>query len=70
MKIKIMNNLNYILSPVDQFELRNLISIDAPLLGNFFISLTNIGLYLTIGIFLVLILNLIGNNHNKIISNN
>jgi F-type H+-transporting ATPase subunit a len=65
-----MNYFYHIHSPVDQFELRNLISIDAPLLGNLFISLTNIGLYLTIGTFLVLTLNLIGNNHNKIISNN
>ena len=61
--------LNHIHSPVDQFELRNLISIDAPILGDLFISLTNIGLYLTISSFLVLILNLIGNN-NKIVSNN
>ncbi len=58
--------LNHIHSPVDQFELRNLISIDAPILGDLFISLTNIGLYLTISSFLVLILNLIGNN-NKIV---
>jgi F-type H+-transporting ATPase subunit a len=65
-----MNNFHFIHSPVDQFEIRNLISIDAPIFGNLFISLTNIGLYLTIGTFLVLTLNLIGNNHNKIVSNN
>lgn len=62
-------SFNHIYSPVDQFELRNLISIDAPILGDLFISLTNIGLYLTISSFLILVLNLIGNN-NKIISNN
>jgi hypothetical protein len=56
-------------SPVDQFELRDLISIDAPILNDLFISLTNIGLYLTISTYLVLILNLVANN-NKIISNN
>ncbi|KAK4538935.1 hypothetical protein RGQ29_032148 [Quercus rubra] len=41
-----------IMSPLDQFEIRNLLSIDAPLLGNTSISLTNIGLYLTIGVLL------------------
>ena len=33
-------------NPLDQFEIRNLISIDGPLLFNLNISLTNIGLYL------------------------
>ena len=37
-------------SPLDQFEIRDLFSLDAPILGNLHISLTNIGLYLTIGI--------------------
>ena len=38
-------------SPLDQFEIRNLLSIDAPILANMHISLTNIGLYLTLGAF-------------------
>ena len=42
------NNLfTYNTSPLDQFEIRNLLSLDAPILGNLHISLTNIGLYLT-----------------------
>jgi len=65
-----MNNFYLVNSPVDQFEIRNLISIDAPIFGDLYISLTNIGLYLTIATFLVLTLNLIGNNHNKIVANN
>ena len=36
-----------ILSHLDQFEIRNLLSIDAPILANLHMSLTNIGLYLT-----------------------
>jgi F-type H+-transporting ATPase subunit a len=55
-------------SPLDQFEIRNLLSIDAPVLANMHISLTNIGLYLTIGTFLILSLNVLATNYNKIVS--
>jgi len=58
-----------IYSPLDQFEIRNLLSIDAPILGNLSISLTNIGLYLTIGGYLTLVLHLLNTNNNRIISN-
>jgi hypothetical protein len=58
-----------ILSPLDQFEIRNLISLDAPLLGNFSLSLTNIGLYLSIGGFLVFMLFLLSNNASRVVSN-
>jgi F-type H+-transporting ATPase subunit a len=56
-------------SPLDQFEIINLFSLDAPILGNLHISLTNIGLYLTIGFLLILILNVLTTNYNKIVSN-
>jgi F-type H+-transporting ATPase subunit a len=58
-----------ITNPLDQFEIRNLISLDVPILGNTHISLTNIGLYLTIAAILILSLNALATNHNKIISN-
>lgn len=58
-----------IFSPLDQFEIRNLISLDAPILGNLSLSLTNIGLYLTIGGYLVFILSLVSTNNERIISN-
>jgi F-type H+-transporting ATPase subunit a len=58
-----------ITSPLDQFEIRNLLSLDAPILGNLQISLSNIGLYLTIGAFLILILNVLATNYNKVVSN-
>ena len=66
-----MFNLNYtqIPIPLDQFEIRNVLNLDAPLLGNLHISLTNIGLYLTIGAFSVLTLNLLATNYNKAVSN-
>lgn len=57
-------------SPLDQFDIRYLLSIDAAVLGNLRVSLTNIGLYLTIAALLVLFLNLFSSNYNKIVSNN
>jgi F-type H+-transporting ATPase subunit a len=55
-------------SPLDQFEIRNLLSLDAPILANIHISLTNIGLYLIIGMFLILSLNVLATNYNKLVS--
>lgn len=63
-----MTELN-IFSPLDQFEIRNLISLDAPILGNLSLSLTNIGLYLTIGGYLVFALSIVATNQEKIVSN-
>ena len=64
-----MINLNFVLSPLDQFEVRDLLSLNANLLGNIHLSLTNIGLYLTIGIFIILTYSLLATNNNKIIPN-
>jgi F-type H+-transporting ATPase subunit a len=64
-----MSNFSHITSPLDQFEIRNLLSLEAPILGNLHLSLTNIGLYLTIGAFSVLTLNLLATNYNKVVSN-
>jgi len=64
-----MSKYTYISSPLNQFEIRNLLSLDAPILGDLQISLTNIGLYLTIGAFAVLTLNVLSTNYNKVISN-
>lgn len=67
-------NLNHfylqISSPLTQFEIRDLLSLDAPIIGNLHISITNIGLYLTIGALFILILNLLSTNYNKLVSNN
>ena len=64
-----MNTLLNIISPLDQFEIRDLISLNSPLLGNISLSLTNIGLYLTLGGYLVFILSLVGNNNEKLVPN-
>lgn len=64
-----MKSFLNITSPLDQFEIRNLLSLDAPILGNLSLSLTNIGLYLTIAGYLVFTLNLLATNNNKVVSN-
>ncbi|GGB72521.1 hypothetical protein GCM10007199_43390 [Fictibacillus barbaricus] len=64
-----MRHFNFVLSPLDQFEIRDLFSINANLLGNIHLSLTNIGLYLSIGLFLALSYSLLATNNNKIIPN-
>ena len=65
------NNLyREILSPLDQFEIRNLLSLDAPIFGNLHISITNIGFYLTIGGLFILTMAILSTNYNKLVSNN
>ena len=59
-----------ILSPLDQFEIRNLFSVDTPLLGNINISLTNIVLYLTISFLIIVTLSSITNRSRKLVYNN
>ncbi len=65
-------NLFYteITSPLDQFEIRDLLSIDAPILNNLHISLTNIGLYLSISLIFILAISILSTNNNKLVSNN
>lgn len=65
-----MRHLDFVLSPLDQFEVRDLFSLNANLFGNIHLSLTNIGLYLSIGLFLILTYSLLATNNNKIIPNN
>ncbi len=69
--IVLMNiGFNNIASPLDQFEIRDLISIDAPILFNIHLSLSNIGVYLCLAAFVVMGLNLLATNNNKVVSNN
>ena len=65
-----MLHLDFVLSPLDQFEVRDLFYINDNLLGNLHLSLTNIGLYLSISIFIILTYSLLATNSNKIIPNN
>ena len=63
-------SFNLITSPLDQFEIRDLISIDLPVLANIHLSLTNIGLYLVIAFLITILFNTLATNQNKIVSNN
>lgn len=52
---------------MEQFEVINLISINAPILGYLNLSLTNLGLYSLLVLTLIVFLHYILNNNNKII---
>jgi F-type H+-transporting ATPase subunit a len=58
-----------LLGPLDQFEIKDFLSVNAPVLGNFRLSFSSIGFYLIINVLIVLILNNSATNYNKIVSN-
>ena len=55
------------LSPLSQFEIRDILSLDAP---NIHLSITSIGFYLTLGLCFILTLSFLSTNYNKLVSNN
>ena len=59
---------HYVFSPLDQFEVRNFLSLDAPILGNLHIAITNIAVYLLIAITLIFLLNNSASNNSNITS--
>jgi F-type H+-transporting ATPase subunit a len=61
-----IKNFNSIVSPLDQFEIRDLLSLEIP---NLHLAITNIGLYLMISIVFILVLKLLSTNFNKLVSN-
>jgi len=64
------NNFNQsISSPLSQFEIRDLLFIDIPILENLHFSITNIGFFLIIGTVFIIILNISSTNFNKLVSN-
>jgi len=60
--INLLNN-----SPLEQFEVTNIFSIQFPIFGYFTLTLTNLALYSTIILTLILGLHYLGNNENKLI---
>jgi F-type H+-transporting ATPase subunit a len=54
-------------SPLDQFEVTNLIGLNAPILGYLNLSLTNLGLYSLIVLAVILSLHFVTTNNNRII---
>jgi F-type H+-transporting ATPase subunit a len=67
----INSNLNqsnlFINSPLEQFDVINLISFNAPIFGYLNITLTNFALYSLITLFLILALHMFSNNENKLL---
>lgn len=60
-------NLVFINSPLEQFEVINLISLNAPLLGHLNIALTNLALYTLIVLSTIVAFHILGNNDIKLI---
>ena len=62
------SSLNLVISsPLEQFEVINLINLSAPIFGHSHLALTNLALYSLIVSFLVLGLHLAGNNEGKLV---
>lgn len=57
-------------SPLDQFEVRDLLSLDLQILSDLHLSVTNIGLYLSFAAFVVFALGLLSSNYNRLVPNN
>ena len=57
-------------SPLEQFEVVSFINLNAPVLGYFNLSLTNLGLYAIVTGFIVIGLHIISNNDAKLVPNN
>nr|YP_009710575.1 ATP synthase F0 subunit a [Amanita pseudoporphyria]QFZ98524.1 ATP synthase F0 subunit a [Amanita pseudoporphyria] len=58
-----------VLSPLSQFEVTNLIGLNAPILGHLNITLTNLALYTCFILLIVIGLHLYGNNESNLIPN-
>jgi F-type H+-transporting ATPase subunit a len=56
-------------NPLSQFEIRDFFNLKLSFLNNLQLSLTNIGLYLTLGALFILIINILSINYNKLIGN-
>lgn len=54
-------------SPLEQFETTNFISFTAPILGDFVISLTNVGFYSLLVLVLVIGYHALSANHHRIV---
>ncbi len=59
----------YITSPLEQFEVTSLLAINAPILGYINLSLTNLGLYTLLVVFLVTSVHFVGMNNKQLVPN-
>ena len=64
----LLNTSNLILnSPLEQFEVTNLLGLNAPIFGYLNITLTNLGFYSLFVLFLIIGLHFMGNNETKLL---
>jgi F-type H+-transporting ATPase subunit a len=63
-----MKNLYNILNPLDQFEIKDIISLSLPIFNNLKINITNLAVYLILSIMLIFLKVLLVNN-KKIVYN-
>jgi hypothetical protein len=63
------NHFEEILSPLDQFEIRDLLNVDIGILGNSHFAVTNIFLYISLATIIILSFNAINNNFGKLVPN-
>lgn len=61
MKIFLIN------SPLEQFEVINLIAINAPILGHLNLALTNLSLYILLVLSILIGFHILGNNDVKLV---
>ena len=54
-------------SPLEQFEVTNLIGLNAPIFGYLHLNLTNLALYSILVLFIIISLHYLGNNDNKLV---
>lgn len=63
-----INPSNFLInSPLEQFEITSLLGFSAPLLGYINFTLTNLGLYSLLILFLILSLHIMANNNTKLL---
>ena len=65
-----LKNIYQTNSPLDQFEIRDLISVKVNILGNMQLSITNMAIFLAISLFIILSMHLFSTNLNYITPNN
>jgi F-type H+-transporting ATPase subunit a len=69
-KMLYKTNTNLIInSPLEQFEVTSLLGLNAPIFGHLNITLTNLGFYSLLVLFLIIGIHYMGNNETKLLPN-
>jgi F-type H+-transporting ATPase subunit a len=65
-----MTTFNFNFNPLEQFEIRDFITLDAPILNNFHLSLTNISTYLMTSLLIIIFVHLLTGKYSSLIYKN